>query len=50
MGHTRLGAIPKSRKWNEVVEQVTGAGLAGGVTPDLPPEISTSLNWSSLVI
>jgi hypothetical protein len=33
MGHTRLGAIPKSRKWNEVVEQVTGAGLAGGVTP-----------------
>jgi hypothetical protein len=33
MGHTRLGAIPKSRKWNEVVGQITGAGLTGGVAP-----------------
>ena len=24
MGHTRLGAIPKTRKWNELVEQVAG--------------------------
>ena len=32
MGHTRLGAIPKSRKWNEVVEQVTGSGLTGSAT------------------
>jgi hypothetical protein len=33
MGHTRLGAIPKSRKWNEVVAQVAGVGLADGVVP-----------------
>ncbi len=33
MGHTRLGEIPKSRKWREVVEQITGAGLADGVVP-----------------
>jgi len=24
MGHTRLGAIPKIRKWNELVQQVAG--------------------------
>lgn len=24
MGHTRLGAIPKSRRWNELVEEITG--------------------------
>jgi hypothetical protein len=24
MGHTRLGAIPKTRKWNELIEQVAG--------------------------
>ena len=32
MGHTRLGAIPKLRKWNEVVEQVTGSRLTGSIT------------------
>jgi hypothetical protein len=31
MGHTRLGAIPKTRKWNELVEQVAGIGLTGDV-------------------
>jgi hypothetical protein len=31
MGHTRLGAIPKTRKWNELVEQVAGLGLTGNV-------------------
>lgn len=25
MGHTRLGAVPKTRQWNEVVEQITGS-------------------------
>ena len=29
MGHTRLGQLPKTQKWNEVVEQIMGAGLAG---------------------
>ncbi len=31
MGHTRLGAIPKTHKWDEVVVQVAGDGLAGAV-------------------
>jgi hypothetical protein len=33
MGHTRLGAIPKTRKWNEVVAQVAGVGLPRGDVP-----------------
>jgi hypothetical protein len=33
MGHTRLGAIPKTRKWDEVVEQIAGQGLTGDVVP-----------------
>jgi len=33
MGHTRLGAIPKTRKWNELIEQVAGFGLTGNVSP-----------------
>ena len=32
MGHTRLGAIPKTRKWNELIEQVAGLGRTGNVT------------------
>jgi hypothetical protein len=31
MGHTRLGPIPKTRKWQEIVELVAGAGLTGDV-------------------
>lgn len=31
MGHTRLGAVPKTRKWNELVEQIAGLNLAGDV-------------------
>ncbi len=33
MGHTRLGAIPKTRTWDEVVAEVAGAALAGGDVP-----------------
>jgi len=29
MGHTRLGNIPKTRKWNEVVSLVAGTGVTG---------------------
>ncbi|HZQ22702.1 MAG TPA: hypothetical protein VFA89_07865 [Terriglobales bacterium] len=29
MGHTRLGQLPKTQKWNELVEKIMGAGLAG---------------------
>jgi hypothetical protein len=36
MGHTRLGAIPKTRKWNELIEQVAGLGLTGNVTAAQP--------------
>ncbi len=31
MGHTRLGPIPKTRKWNELVEHVSGRDLPGNV-------------------
>lgn len=31
MGHTRLGPIPKTRKWNELVEQIAGPSLTGSV-------------------
>lgn len=31
MGHTRLGTVPKTRKWNEIVEQVAGHNLAAEV-------------------
>lgn len=31
MGHTRLGAVPKTRKWNELVEQIAGRSLTGNV-------------------
>jgi len=27
VGHTRLGQLPKSRSWNQVVESLTGSGL-----------------------
>ena len=29
MGHTRLGPLPKSRSWNQVVETLTGSRLGG---------------------
>lgn len=29
MGHTRLGKLPKTQKWNELVERITGTGLTG---------------------
>jgi hypothetical protein len=35
MGHTRLGAIPKTQKWKDVVEQVAGPRLAGAVTAQI---------------
>jgi hypothetical protein len=31
MGHTRLGTVPKTRKWNEIVELVAGRTLTGDV-------------------
>ena len=33
MGHTRLGEVPKTRKWNELVRQVAGRGMSGGAFP-----------------
>lgn len=29
LGHTRLGPLPKSRSWDQVVESLTGSGLRG---------------------
>ena len=31
MGHTRLGEVPKTHKWNELVEQISGSILTGNV-------------------
>jgi hypothetical protein len=31
VGHTRLGNLPKTRKWNELVERIAGTGLTGDV-------------------
>ena len=31
MGHTRLGLLPKTRKWRELVKQIAGPRLAGNV-------------------
>jgi len=31
MGHTRLGPLPKSYKWNELIEEVAGIGLTADV-------------------
>jgi hypothetical protein len=31
MGHTRLGEVPKTRKWSELVEQISGIGRTGNV-------------------
>ena len=31
MGRTRLGTVPKTRKWNELVEQIAGTGLTTDV-------------------
>ncbi len=31
MGHIRLGAVPKTQKWHELVEQIAGPTLAGTI-------------------
>jgi hypothetical protein len=31
VGHTRLGNLPKTRKWNELVERIAGTGLTGDI-------------------
>lgn len=34
MGHTRLGTIPKTQKWNDVVQTVATFGSSGEITND----------------
>ena len=34
MSHTRLGTIPKTQKWNEVVRTATAFCLSGEITAD----------------
>src|SRR5437764_1368722 len=46
MGHTRLGVIPKTRKWSAVVATLFGsddAGAIGGPLCDRLPDISRTL-------
>jgi hypothetical protein len=33
VGHTRLGPIPKTHKWNELIEEVTGTRLTASSVP-----------------
>ena len=41
MGHIRLGSLPKTRKWNEIVEHVAGTLLTGYVVPTAAVHIDT---------
>jgi hypothetical protein len=41
VGHTRLGPLPKTRKWIEVVEQVAGTLLTGYAVPPAATHINT---------
>jgi hypothetical protein len=31
VGHTRLGKLPKTQKWQDLVSRITGTGVSGGV-------------------
>jgi hypothetical protein len=31
MGHTRLGEVPKTHKWSELVDRISGSGRTGNV-------------------
>ena len=31
MGHTRLGEVPKTHKWKQLVERISGSGRTGNV-------------------
>jgi hypothetical protein len=31
IGHTRLGEVPKTHKWNELVDRISGSGRTGNV-------------------
>jgi hypothetical protein len=33
MGHTRLGDIPTTQKWSEIVARIAGSGAMGGASP-----------------
>ena len=50
MGHTRLGTLPKTRKWNDLVEQIAGTftgGVAAGATADIQVIAAQTLDASS---
>ena len=42
MGHTRLGTIPKTKKWNAVIKIVTADSSSSAVAPS--PQISENVN------
>lgn len=41
MGHTRLGVIPKTRKWEAVVDFLATPDVAVGIAPDQVPAIAS---------
>jgi hypothetical protein len=40
MGHTRLGALPKTRKWNELLKYIAGTGLSGNVADTVANDVN----------
>src|SRR6478672_459274 len=50
MGHKRLGNIPKTKKWTEVVEKITGAGGSGAGTGGRPPAPSVPVVAGEILI
>jgi hypothetical protein len=50
VGHTRLGTLPKTRKWNDLVEQIAGTltgSVAAGATADIQVIAAQTLDASS---
>jgi hypothetical protein len=41
VGHTRLGPLPKTRKWRQVVEEVAGTRLTGSAVSSAATHINT---------
>ena len=40
MGHTRLGPLPKTKSWNQVVDSLTGGSFQGYSLPDAASRVS----------
>jgi len=46
MGHTRLGAVPKTRKWRDLVERISGLVLDKGAIPGPLTDVDQIASWT----